>query len=89
MPRQEVNGTWAPYVIERTRSGGVECRAGGLDLTFYRADCSVRTVDLGRMCHSLLTALPSSGAWRVHDATHTECALAIDLADPTRPRAAS
>ena len=86
VPRQEVNGTWAPYAIERTRSGAVEFKGGGLDLTFYRADCSVRTADLGRIYHSLLTAPPSGGAWRVHDATYAECALAIDLADPSRPR---
>lgn len=42
MPRQEVNGMWAPYAIERTRAGTVEF-CGGLDLRFERADCSVRT----------------------------------------------
>ena len=70
VPRQEVNGTWTPYVIERTRSGAVECLGGGLDLTFYRADCSVRMADLGRMYRSLLTAPPSGGSWRVHEATY-------------------
>ena len=87
VPRQEVNGTWAPYAIDCTHSGAVEFKGGGLDLTFYRADCSVRTADLGRIYHSLLTAPPSGGAWRVHEATYAECALVIDLADPSRPRA--
>ena len=86
VPRQEVNSTWAPYAIERTRSGTVEFHCGGFDLRFERAGCSVRTADLGWICHALLTAPPSGGAWCVHAATYAECALAIDLADPSRPR---
>lgn len=88
MPRQEVNGTWAPYAIERTRSGAVEFKGGSLNLRFERADCSVRMPDLGRVCHSLLTAPPSGGAWRVYDTTYAECALAIDLVDLSRLLAA-